>query len=125
MTYKAKVLVVEDEALLQRLLRRQLADLFLEENIFIASDYSSGLKIYESQRPDVFILDGESPCNGIEFSQKIREERGSYDGVCIYTGTLVEEAEKQGIPAYLKPLEKDDMLADIEIYLQKLESERT
>jgi CheY-like chemotaxis protein len=70
---KKKILVVEDEAIVQTLIKRELEDHhFL---VITASDGEEGLKMADQERPDVILLDILLPkMNGLVVVQKLRQQ---------------------------------------------------
>src|SRR5688500_762479 len=73
MITKAKVLIVEDEKDIARLLRYNLEkDRY---RVLVANDAETALKIVKKQKPDLIILDIMLPkMDGLEFLRTIRTE---------------------------------------------------
>ncbi|MFQ5537979.1 MAG: PleD family two-component system response regulator [Gemmatimonadota bacterium] len=106
-----KALVIDDDVIMRLTLRGMLAGTAVSETIF-ATDGSEGLKILETVRPDIILLDlGMPQMNGMETLQRIRKDPALRRiPVVVVTASAEEEAIGElmamGISDYLlKPLD--------------------
>ena len=73
-----KLLIVDDEAIIQRLFRDFLQD---EYQILIASDGEEALQVLESSKADVVFCDIHMPrMNGIEVLKRVKEK---FEGIPV------------------------------------------
>jgi two-component system, response regulator PdtaR len=129
-----RVLLAEDEALI----RLDLKEMLEEEGFEVVGEVGDGesaVKLAESLRPDLIILDVKMPgMDGITAAERIAETRIA--PVVMLTAfsqrDLVERARDAGAMAYLvKPFQKRDLLPAIEMAVSRhaeivsLESEVT
>ena len=120
--YQARVLVIQREDSLQRLLAKQLDGLVGEANVDATADYGSAVLLYDRNKHDIVISAGLLVGgHGINLLREIQRKKGSYDGLYIYTSSpdIVDDARELGIRAYDKS-ESPALLADIDRYLDGL-----
>lgn len=118
-----KILLVEDEENLARLLKEGIGDNFHSFNV--ASDGIEGMELFEKIKPDIVITDIMMPrLSGLEMAAKIKE---SDPLVPIIILSAFSEKEKLfsaidiGITKYfLKPFDTDELLDYIESISSKL-----
>ncbi|PNR92479.1 response regulator transcription factor [Petrotoga sp. 9PWA.NaAc.5.4] len=117
-----KILVVEDEKSISRLLELELSHAGYK--VKIAKDGQEALEFYENFKPDVILLDIMLPkMDGLEVAQVIRE----YDkdvGIIILTAKGELETKIDGLKNaddyVVKPFEIEEVLARIESLLRRL-----
>ena len=83
--YNKKILIIEDEKVLQNLLKeKMLAEGF---TVFIAGDGLEGLNLALKEHPDLILLDLLLPImDGQEFLEKLREDKwGTIANVTVLT----------------------------------------
>lgn len=108
-----KVLIVEDESTLARLLKDAIGDYFF--NVTLAKDGEDGIKKFKSVKPDIIITDIMMPkVDGLEMTMKIKELN---DKVPIIVLSAFSDKEKLlkaidvGITKYfIKPFDPDEVL---------------
>jgi len=67
-----KILIVEDETRLSKLLKEAISDYFF--SVIIANDGVEGLKKFKANKPDIVITDIMMPnCDGLEMTQLIKQ----------------------------------------------------
>jgi CheY-like chemotaxis protein len=108
MPYPFKLLYVEDDAELRKMMRKKLQDMF--EQIYTANDGDEGISHYKKYVPDIIISDLSMPkMNGLEMAAKIRQTDKNIP-IIILTAfselNLLMKASEAGIIVYLvKPVE--------------------
>lgn len=123
MSEQARILVVEDEQVLQELLVRRLASRGFAMSA--ASDGPSALKFLENHRPDLVLLDVQMPgMSGLEVLAKIRQ-RFTRDGLPVILTTALGDHEDvlRGLEAgandyIVKPVDLPILLARMNVWLQ-------
>ena len=125
---KASVLIAEDEFIIARNLKVKLVGL----NYKITDIVSSGeqaIKIAGEKRPDIVLMDLKlmGKIDGIEAAKEIRKKFGipviyltAYDNPNIFDRAKVSEP----FGYLVKPFEKNELIANIEMALYKSEMER-
>jgi len=118
----AKVLIVDDEAHIRRLIGRALEE--LEDagvKILMASTGLEALAIIKAEKPALIFLDVMMPAmNGFEVCQIVKQELGLQDIYIIMLTAKGQEYDKQrgeavGANLYLtKPFDPDALLAKAE-----------
>ena len=123
------LMLVEDEELVRNGIKRfvPLSELNITE-IIEASNGEEGLRLFESHRPDVVLLDINMPkMNGLEFARKIKELNPNVK-IAVITGydyyDYAVTALKTGIDDYvLKPVSKNDVFEVLSKLVDKMKSE--
>jgi DNA-binding response OmpR family regulator len=123
MKYKPRILVVEDEPLIQELMVRRLAGRGFR--VATASSGTDALKYLETEVPDLILLDVQLPeLNGIEVLAKVRE-RFTPDALPVLLITALGETDdvlaglKAGANDYIvKPVSLPVLLARMNVWLQ-------
>ena len=113
-----KILIVDDEAPIRRLLWQSLEDLEDEGvELMDAEDGQAALALIESERPKLVILDVMMPkMNGFEVCENIKHELGMTDVTIILLTAKGQEVDRKrgqevGADYYLtKPFDPDDLL---------------
>ncbi|HJP89212.1 MAG TPA: response regulator, partial [Candidatus Limnocylindrales bacterium] len=112
-----KILVVDDEANVQRLLQYTLKQ--AGYTVTVASDGQEALKLWSSENPGLILLDVSLPkLDGYAVAEKIRADEGAKDHVPIIMLTSEKEVEQKvrglraGADDYLvKPFHQAELLA--------------
>ena len=98
-----KILVVEDEGFIMKLLIKRLAEFDFE--VLKAIDGKEGLDIALKEHPDLILLDIVMPrMDGIEMAKRLRKDEWGKDVPIIFLTNLcskVHEAESLGIHEYI------------------------
>lgn len=108
-----KILIVEDEKRLAKLLKEAISDHFF--SVVIAKDGHEGLKKFKSFKPDIIITDIMMPlCDGLDMTIKIKE-LDSFIPIIILSAHSDKEkllkAIDVGISKYfIKPFDPEDLL---------------
>jgi pilus assembly protein CpaE len=120
-----KILVVDDDPNVQRLLRVTLKQEGFE--VIVASDGTEGLRLWEIEAPALILLDVTLPKqDGYQVAAKIRETEGSRTHVPIIMLTAEKEVEQKvrglraGADDYLvKPFHQAELLARMKSLLTR------
>ena len=116
---KMRVLIVEDNLVLQDILNDLLCDIILE--IEFASNGQEALDIYEKNRFDIVLSDYEMPhLNGLEMSKQIREVNPEQYIVFI-TAHIKNEVVLDSINMQINKFITKPII-DFEIFLESLDS---
>ncbi|MDH3697192.1 MAG: response regulator [Flavobacteriaceae bacterium] len=116
-----KILAIDDQQLILMSLVKRLEDAGLEVNT--ASTAEQGMKLFDSYKPDLVILDINMPyISGLEVVKYIRQKRKSQTPVLIMSGKTGEETIKQayelGINDFMKkPISLNEVLMRIQSLL--------
>src|SRR6187549_2500027 len=121
----AKILVVDDDANVQRLLQYTLKQEGYE--VVIASDGAEGFRLWGAEAPDLILLDVMLPkLDGYQVAAKIRAEEGQTGHVPIIMLTAEREVEQKvrglraGADDYLiKPFHPAELMARIKSLLAR------
>lgn len=113
-----KILIVDDEAPMRRLLQQSLEDLEDEGVEFlIAEDGEAALALIEAERPDLILLDVMMPkINGFDVCRTVRSELKMEDVTIILLTAKGQAADRQrgeevGANLYMtKPFDPDELL---------------
>ena len=122
MQSRARILIAEDEAIIRLDLREMLEEEGYEV-VGEAGDGETAVKLAESLRPDLSILDIVMPgMDGLAAAAAINEAELS--AVLILTAfsqrDFVEKATKAGAMAYLvKPFDKQDLMPAVELSMAR------
>jgi two-component system KDP operon response regulator KdpE len=114
---KRRLLVVDDEAGLQRLVRRQAEAVGFE--VCTADTAAAGLQLALSERPDVILLDlGLPDASGIEVVEHLkRDPQTALIPVLVWSGSDVEEGSAKafgaGAVGYFDKIEIADLMAKL------------
>lgn len=116
-----KILVIDDEAQITRVLRRGL--MAHRYSVRVAPDGESGLELFDDFQPDLVITDLSMPeMNGIEVSRKIRERSAVPIIVLSVKGeepTKVEALDAGADDYITKPFGMEELLARIRVALRR------
>lgn len=121
----AKILVVDDDANVQRLLQYTLKQEGYD--VVIAADGAEGFRLWGAEAPDLILLDVMLPkLDGYQVAAKIRSEEGTASHVPIIMLTAEREVEQKvrglraGADDYLiKPFHPAELLARIKSLLAR------
>ncbi len=121
----AKILVVDDDANVQRLLQYTLKQEGYD--VVIAGDGAEGFRLWGAEAPDLILLDVQLPkLDGYQVAAKIRSEEGGSSHVPIIMLTAEREVEQKvrglraGADDYLiKPFHPAELLARIKSLLAR------
>jgi CheY-like chemotaxis protein len=110
---RAKVLVVDDEAIMRELLRLHLTSNGYD--VLLAEDAVAAGPLVVRETPDLILVDVEMPyMNGYEFVAALKSDPATRHIPVVFLTTLdgvAEEARKLGAAAYLnKPIMADRLL---------------
>lgn len=119
---KPTVMVVDDSLTMRKVLGRTLErEGYL---VITAKDGMDALQLLQETRPDIILLDIEMPrMDGFEFARNVRGDTGTADIPIIMISSRTAEkhqshAKEIGVNAFLgKPVQDDDLLAEISIQL--------
>lgn len=111
-----KILIVEDEDRLSKLLKEAIGEFFF--SIIIAKDGNEGLKKFKANKPDIVITDIMMPnCDGLEMTKNIKDID---DLIPIIVLSAYSDKEKLlkaidiGINKYfIKPFDPDELIEHI------------
>jgi len=113
-----KILIVDDEAPMRRLLQQSLEDLEDEGVEFlVAEDGEAALALIESEQPDLILLDVMMPkVNGFDVCQAVRQKLQMKDATIILLTAKGQAADRErgeqvGANLYMtKPFDPDELL---------------
>ena len=117
----ARILVIDDEPQIRRMIHRALAS--LHHSVFEAQDGEEGLEVLERERPAVVITDILMPNReGIETITAIRRTSAAVKIIAISGGTFyLSAAKKLGADAVLsKPFRAEDLIDTVDRLLASL-----
>lgn len=111
-----KILIVEDEARLSKLLKEAIGEFFF--SVIIANDGQEGLKKYKANKPDIVITDIMMPnCDGLEMTKMIKELDSEIPIIVLSAHSDREKLLKAidiGINKYfIKPFDPDEVIEHI------------
>jgi two-component system, OmpR family, response regulator ArlR len=118
-----KILIVEDEKRLAKLLKDAISDSFY--SVVIAKDGIEGLKKFKSFKPDIVITDIMMPfCDGLEMTQQIKELDENLPIIILSAYSDKEKLLKAieiGISKYfIKPFDPEEVIEHINKIAPKL-----
>jgi two-component system, OmpR family, response regulator ArlR len=118
-----KILIVEDEKRLAKLLKDAISDSFY--SVVIAKDGIEGLKKFKSFKPDIVITDIMMPfCDGLEMTQQIKELDENLPIIVLSAYSDKEKllrAIEIGISKYfIKPFDPEEVIEHINKIAPKL-----
>ncbi|HZV12190.1 MAG TPA: response regulator [Candidatus Kapabacteria bacterium] len=121
---KAKILVVDDEQLIQQLISFKLRS--AGHNILLASNGEEAIALAEEQLPDLIIMDVTMPVlSGVETLARLKSDpRTVAIPVIMLTGYSAEKSIAEGLELgaedYItKPFSPSELAARVEIILQR------
>jgi two-component system KDP operon response regulator KdpE len=121
-----KILVIDDESQITRVLRRSLAA--HRYDVRVAADGQAGLELYHDFHPDLVITDLSMPeMNGIEVCREIRKNSATPIIVLSVKGeekTKVEALDAGADDYITKPFGMDELLARVRASLRRAPSEK-
>ncbi|MDP8914382.1 MAG: response regulator [Pseudomonadota bacterium] len=101
-----KVLIVDDSAMMRRLLARALTDLGFTK-ILVSEDGAAGLAAAEREAPDIIISDYDMPgMHGLEFIEAVRSNE-ALDQTAII---MLSAADDQGVVESARDLGADTFM---------------
>lgn len=111
-----KILIVEDEVNLSKLLKDAISDFFF--SVITAKDGEEGLKKFKANKPDIVITDIMMPtCDGLEMTHNIKEIDELIPIIVLSAHSDKEKLLKAidlGINKYfIKPFDPDDLIEHI------------
>lgn len=120
---RLKILIVEDEDKLAKLLKEAIADNFF--SVSIAKDGVEGLKKFKSIKPNIIITDIMMPnCDGLDMTIKIKEINENIPIIVLSAFSDKEKLLKAidiGISKYfIKPFDPDELIDYIEVLAKKI-----
>jgi two-component system KDP operon response regulator KdpE len=125
-TSSQKILVIDDESQITRVLRRSLAA--HRYDVRVAADGQAGLELYHDFHPDLVITDLSMPeMNGIEVCREIRKNSAVPIIVLSVKGeekTKVEALDAGADDYITKPFGMDELLARVRASLRRAPSEK-
>jgi two-component system, OmpR family, KDP operon response regulator KdpE len=121
-----KILVIDDESQITRVLRRSLAA--HRYDVRVAADGQAGLELYHDFHPDLVITDLSMPeMSGIEVCREIRKNSATPIIVLSVKGeekTKVEALDAGADDYITKPFGMDELLARVRASLRRAPSEK-
>lgn len=95
---QAKILIIDDDDAIRKLVGKSLGQLPLPVEIYTASNGFEGLAAVESFRPDLVVLDVNMPgMTGFEVCQKLRSHiQTAFIPIVMLTGNTDEESRTKG-----------------------------
>lgn len=122
-----RLLIVEDEQKLSKLLKNAINDLFT--SVTIAKDGNEGLKKFKSVKPDIIITDIMMPnCDGLEMTQKIKELNNDIPIIILSAYSDKDKLLKAidlGINKYfIKPFDPEELVDYLINLSKKLEKKK-
>jgi CheY-like chemotaxis protein len=130
---KVKILIVDDNALLQELLEVAFSELLGHHNckIWLAYNGQMGLRLMLQERPDIVVFDLHMPLmNGLEMLKRLRESEAWVEGyhphLIALTGQInadsIEKAMALGVDHYFtKPFSTQAILERVRGFVQTKE----
>jgi DNA-binding response OmpR family regulator len=116
-----RILVIDDDEKLNRLLKRFLAD--FDFTVFTATDANDGLKKVRAVSPDLIILDVMLPgMSGFDVCRRIRQSSGTPVIMLTARGDLMDKVVglELGADDYLpKPFEPRELVARVQAVLRR------
>ncbi len=119
------ILVIDDDEMLRELLSRVLA--YHQLNVITAADGPTGIAKYESEKPDLVVVDVAMPgMSGIEVTKCIRamEQRDSRPRTPLivltaYARTFIASSKGEaGVDSYVtKPVTPDELMVHLRRFL--------
>jgi two-component system, LytTR family, response regulator len=128
MTNELKVLIVDDESLARRIIRRQLKAERRVQTIVEAQNGDEALEMIGRFAPDIIYLDIQMPgCNGFELLEKLRQFAPSKMPVIIFVTAFDEYALKafefHALDYLLKPFDQNRFRQSFELAVKQISAE--
>jgi two-component system response regulator MprA len=123
---KERILIIEDDEAIVRVLRRSLA--YEGYTVDAATDGESGLSLARDAHPDLVVLDWMLPgMDGLEVCQRLRG--GGNIPILMLTAKDTVQDRVQGLDAgaddyMVKPFQLDELLARVRALLRRTQPER-
>ncbi|MDT8897866.1 response regulator transcription factor [Thermanaerothrix sp. 4228-RoL] len=123
---KERILIIEDDEAIQRILKRALT--YEGYVVEAALDGESGLRLFRESRPDLVVLDWMLPgIDGLEVCQRLRA--ASKVPILMLTAKDTVQDRVQGLDAgaddyIVKPFQVEEFLARVRALLRRTEAER-
>ena len=118
---RLKTLLVEDEALLRTLLRKGLEETGSYEIVGEAGDGVSGMKMVESTRPDLVLLDIRLPeMDGIEVAERVKRDFSDIKVIILSSRqdqATLRQVLEHGVDGVV---DKSAMLNDVVLAIEKV-----
>lgn len=120
---KKKILLADDERLIQMSTKLMIEDMFDNIEILLASNGNQALEIYERDKPDLVLLDIMMPeKDGFEVLEEIKNKYKSPSPIIACTARSLpkdkEEMSKKGFDDYItKPIDDYELSEKIKKYL--------
>ncbi len=128
MTDELKILIIDDEPLARRIIRRQLKSEPLVKTLIEAQNGDEALEIIKQIAPDIIYLDIQMPgCNGFEMLEKLRQSNLTALPVIIFVTAYDEYALKafefHALDYLLKPFDRDRFNRSFELAVKQVSAE--
>ncbi|MCX8023767.1 MAG: response regulator transcription factor [Thermanaerothrix sp.] len=123
---KERILIIEDDEAIQRILKRALT--YEGYVVEAALDGESGLRLFRESRPDLVVLDWMLPgIDGLEVCQRLRA--ASKVPILMLTAKDTVQDRVQGLDAgaddyIVKPFKVEEVLDRVRALLRRTEAER-
>jgi len=124
---KERILIIEDDEAIQRILKRALT--YEGYVVDAALDGETGLRLFRESRPDLVVLDWMLPgVDGLEVCQRLRTV--SRVPILMLTAKDTVQDRVQGLDAgaddyIVKPFQVEEFLARVRALLRRTEADRT
>lgn len=123
-----KILIVDDEPLARRIIRRQLKTEPRVRTMIEAQNGDEALEIIERIAPDIIYLDIQMPgCSGFELLEKLRRSEPAKIPVIIFVTAYDEFALKafefHALDYLLKPFDRDRFRRSFELAVKQISAE--
>ena len=116
------VLVIEDDKFSQKFIAKALASNY---DITLAGNGTDGLQAFQNARPDIILLDVETPgLNGYEVCDRIRQDDPHHTVPIVFLSGRSSVRERMlgyeagGDDYMVKPFEQDELLAKLSVLLK-------
>ncbi|MCJ8325631.1 MAG: response regulator transcription factor [Campylobacterales bacterium] len=121
--HRLKILIVEDEEKLSKLLKEAISDSFY--SVSLAKDGIDGFNKFKTIKPDIIITDINMPfCDGLDMTIKIKEHNEDIPIIVLSAfsdKTKLLKAIDIGISKYyIKPFDPDELISYISTLAEKL-----
>lgn len=118
MNDRRKIMIIEDQALLNNMMQKTLANDF--EIVCSCTSAKDMLSLYQKYTPDLIITDviTKDDANGIEYAKEVKEKHGKQVKILAITGvpeiTFLDNAKKNNLDGLIyKDIDSDTFLASI------------
>lgn len=130
-SYKYKILMVDDDPVTLRLLRSVMAKAGFEHIISEALDGEMALEMIKIDQPDIILLDIKLPgISGLDVCKRLKQDEGTRDIPVIFVSSVTDNAEKMrgfelGAVDYItKPFYSLEVLARVNTHISILKLRR-